>query len=511
MKKLFYLLLTVLISVILISCEKDDMFDTVPTNPNKPNYQSGLVIGKYTSDINSVRSMYNSSIVHSIPSQSYNKSTVDNYVLIEDNNGKIDTLSLSDGASIKITGIDEIYPINKNYLLFYSEQFGSIKLTYEILTHELVTIYDSVHIDSTTNYINVVDTTFVNGEMWLVYYDTIDVVVNIDYKNVIYKNILYNLNDGTFHNINHNIILYNDKIMNSYNEPFYKKSDSTKFYYLNSVYRIIEVDVSKNEPIFKTIFDPTIHDEIFLDFIIVNDNIIYIHPDGLKFKYITKTGKQAELNHDLIWVDNLYGDIGGVLPNYKFVMNDELYIVVEQDNKYNYYKFIYDNQNDSIYITLDRTYNFINNENLSSNRMAEYKYSDDNHIYIFDYGRHNLITISKNDLYIDNIELDIENTPDYNGIELKTKMTKFVNGFIIYTKYAIYSVNINNGSKSSATVNPIASGYTIRTMTTSNDGSVVFYGKNPSGQDIKGVINSDNKIEETLVEYDSNGALITNI
>lgn len=48
-------------------------------------------------------------------------------------------------------------------------------------------------------------------------------------------------------------------------------------------------------------------------------------------------------------------------------------------------------------------------------------------------------------------------------------------------------------------------------MTTNNKGIVVFYGKNPSGQDIKGIINEDFTITETLLEYDSNGTLVTNI
>jgi hypothetical protein len=140
-----------------------------------------------------------------------------------------------------------------------------------------------------------------------------------------------------------------------------------------------------------------------------------------------------------------------------------------------------------------------------------YKYSVDNYIYFFNYIGNELVTLSKNDLQYNCFKLNISNTngENHQNPEFNTKMAEFTNGFIIYTKDAIYSVNTN--SKSSISATPIASGYVIKTMTTNNNGLVVFYGKNPSGQDIRGIINADYTITETLVEYDSNGTLITNI
>ena len=514
MKKLFYSLFTVLISMILISCEKDDIFDTLPTDANKPNYQSGLVIGRYTSNINSVKSMYDASIVHSIPTkQSVSKSDNSNYILIEDNDGGIDTLSLTSGESIKITGISEIYPINDNYLLFCKKNHLGIDITYEILTNDITTVYDSVKYGDTTTYVNIVDTTYVNGDMWLVYYDTIDVVVNVDYITHNYNHVLYNLNDGVFHRLDVGIKLFNERVMNSFNDPFYKNHDSSKFYIYNNYHDIIEVDLSGDVPTHKVIYDHTIYGSYYLQMDIVDDNIIYIDSDsGNQFKYVTKTGKQEHLNHDIIW-DN---DSESPYPlHFRYIMNDELYIIIEKSEQYEYYKFVYDSYNDSIYLSYVKSHDFQHNmediPRLQLDYRYIYKYSDDNYIYFFNYIGNELVTLSKNDLQYNCVKLNISNIngEDYQNPEFNTKMAEFTNGFIIYTKDAIYSVNTN--SKSSISATPIASGYVIKTMTTNNNGLVVFYGKNPSGQDIRGIINADYTITETLVEYDSNGTLITNI
>jgi len=509
MKKLFYLFLTLLISVIFISCEKDDIFDIVPTNPDKPNYQSGLVIGRYTSDISSLKSMYNSNIVHSIPFKSTTKSseTTDNYVLIEDINGNIDTLRLSDEGSIKITGIDDFFPINKNYLLFYGNY---IDVSYEVLTHEYITVYDSAHIDSTTNYINVVDTTFVNDDMWLVYYDTVDFVIDTSYTVIDYSNILYDLNDGKFYDVGHNINLYNDKITKSFNDPFYKNTDSTKFYFLNNYNKIIEVDLNSDVPNISIVYDSYIYDDNFMDFHMFDDHIIY-KSDINQYNYITKNGTYSKLDQTIIWNDT----VGTLLPiHFIFVLNDNLYIIIEDNcnSEYDYYKFIHDSVNDSIFIQYDKSIYNDMSDPMSLERELIYEYTHNNNIYFFNKSSKILLSISKDDLTYTNTYLDIDDSVNdyvYAPVELQTKMNKFFDGFIIYRPDNIYLINTN--SKSSISATSIASGYTIKTMTTNDDGTVVFYGKNPSGQDIKGVINLDYTITETLVEYDSNGTLITNI
>lgn len=509
MKKLFYLFLTLLISVIFISCEKDDIFDIVPTNPDKPNYQSGLVIGRYTSDISSLKKMYNSNIIHSIPSNYYtvkSSETTDNYVLIEDINGSIDTLRLSDEGSIKITGIDDFFTINKNYILFYGNY---IDVSYEVLTHEYITVYDSAHIDSTTNYINVVDTTFVNDDMWLVYYDTVDFVIDTSYTVVDYSNILYNLNDGKFYDVGHSISLYNDKITKSFNDPFYRNVDSTKFYFLNNYNKIIEVDLSGDIPNTSIVYDSYIYDSNFMDFHMFDDHIVY-KSDVNQYNYITKNGTYSKLDQNIIWNDT----VSTLLPiHLSFVLNDNLYLIIEDnwDSEYDYYKFIYDSVNDSIFIQYEKSIDKSMENPMGLERKLIYEYTYNNNIYFFNKYDNMLLSISKDDLTYTNTYLDINNSSEHiNGpIELQTKMTEFINGFIIYTKNDIYSVNTN--SKSSISTTPIASGYTIKTMTTNDDGTVIFYGKNPSGQDIKGIINLDYTITETLVEYDSNGTLITDI
>ena len=345
--------------------------------------------------------------------------------------------------------------------------------------------------------------------MWLVYYDTIDVVVNSHYDIVNYGNILYNLNDGVFHKLDYNIYLYNEKILNSFNEPFYKNNDNTKFYFMIYSEKIYEVDLSSNTPVIKVKYDPNSYDVKFSNMNIFDDNMVYTDANsGNRFKYVTKNGSHSYLNHDIIW-DELADKPYLIIS--KFIIDDELYIVTHTNDKHKYYNFVYDSDNDSIYLKHYKTDDVINNNtNMSYDMRYVYKYTDDENIYLFNYGEDNLVVISKNNIEHSAYKLDIVNDGYYpNNPELRTKLSKFINGFIIYTKDYIYSVNTN--SKLSVNVTPIASGYKIRTMTTNNDGLVVFYGKNPSGQDVRGVINSDNTITETLVEYDSNGTLITNL
>lgn len=523
MKKLNYFLylLIGLLLIVTTSCEKDD--DIVPNddgteNPNtEVTYVGGIIIDTYLSDINSVIKMSNPDIIHSIPSMTStlkSSKSSDNFVLIDDGNGNIDTLRLSDGGNIRITGIDDIYPINDNFLLFDKGHNSGIDMTYEILNHEYVTVYDSIPADSTTSY-TIVDTTFVDEEMWLVYYDTIDVVVDTTYDVVNYTNILYNVTDGTFFDLADDIDVYNERITKSFNDPFYKNSDKSKFYYLNVYNKVIEVDLSNGSPITNIIFDPNVYGNISKIYIF-DDNIIYMPSSGNEYRYITKNGTSEKLNQDIISNDVT----GTLLPiHFTFVSNDVLYLVNEDfDNGiYNYFYFVYDDVNDSIYLEKsDLTSPIVSSSAMSIVDVYNiYEYSDDNFNYYFNRGDNVLLSISKLDLTYNNDDLSISNTNGVNvSIENQTKMAKFINGFIIYTSEGIYVVNTGTKSKSTKTsisVTEIVSGYKIKDMTTDKDGNVVFYGKNPSGDNIKGVINSDNTITETPIEYDSNGTIITDL
>ncbi len=510
MKKLFYLLLIVLGAILLFSCEKEDGIlpdtETEVTDGNTTiDYVGGIIIGTITTDINSVKPMYNSDLLYSIPTSNSitksAKSDEDNYIVIQNDDGTVDTLGLSDDTPIEITGIRNIYSMNDNFLLFEKGSNG-IDVSYELLTHEYVTVYDSVHIDSSTTYINIVDTTFVDGDMWLVYYDTLDVVIGTTNEIVNYDNMLYSLTDGTFHNLIDDIKIYNESITYSFNNPFYKNSDKSKFYYLNSDHNVIEVDLSSGTPMTSVIYDSDTYSNNFQKMMIFDDNIVYQRSDNLKYYYITKNGSHDELSTDLE-------------AQFSFIKDDELYFVTEDwDNqKYDYLKTVYDETNDSINVEYVKSSDILSDLQMDCGSIHNiYRFSNDYYYYYFNRADNTIVTISKTDLTLNSDHLDINNNNGINvPIEFQTKMAEFVNGFIIYTSDNIFSVNTNTKSKSSVSTTTIASGYKIKDMTTDIDGNVVFYGKNPSGDDIKGVINSDNTITETIVEYDANGVLITDV
>jgi hypothetical protein len=510
--KLFCLLLIGLVSMVMLSCQKDEISpDDINTEtPIEIIYTDGTIVGTYKSDINSIKRMNNTDIVHSIPSMDGTlKSTTGNYVLIQNNDGTVDTLSLSDDASITIAGINEIYPINDDFLLFEKEN-GGITVTYEILSHEYTTVYDSIPADETTPY-TIVDTTFVGDEMWFIYYDTIDVIVNTSYIDETYANILYNLTDGTFHDLVDDIDIYNDKITKSFNDPFYKNSNKSKFYYYNGD-DVKEVDLSSGVPVVRDKYDPYDYSDSFLSIDIFDDNVIYKDGGTGRYNYVTKNGTQGKLDNTLF-----LGELGTTVidPVFTFLLGNDLYFVIPEKD-YGYIKLSYNETEDSIIVSCDSSMTAPTYDNVGFTRKENYEFSDNNFNYYFDRSSNVLVTLSKNGFeYIENpIGIGNVSTNINQSVELQTKMTKFVNGFVIYTVDGIYSVSTDTKSKSSSSVStePInTEGYRIKDMTTDENGNVVFYGKNPEDVDIMGVIDASGTITETLVEYDSNGALITDL
>ena len=513
MKKLFYLLLIVLVVIFLFSCEKDELI--IPTKTT--TYVNGHIISTHIiTDINSMKPMCNTDILHSIPTFNNSKfksakpSTDNyNYIILETTDGTIDTLSLSNGMPVLVNNVKEIYPINDNFLLF-EKNSGGVKVRYELTTYNYETVYDSIPSDSTTTY-TIIDTTYVNDEMWLVYYDTI-VVTGIEYEEVKYDNILYNLTDGTFHDLVDDIIIYNEAITYSFNDPFYKNHDKSKFYYLNENYDVIEIDLSSGTPNPSIIYDSGTYGDNFKHIYILDDNVIYETTDNDKFMYITKNGTSNELHH------NFYDEEGGsqlhTKLTFSFVLNNKLYFVLTKDDLgevtgLDYYEIKYNS--DSLYMVFDDSTDVTNYNGTVLNKTDTYNFSDDVNDYYFNRTDNDLISVSKQ-----NFTYNISEISGFNNVcssDDMTKMAQHSNGFIIYSNKTIYVVNPDSKSTISAT--SLSTDYKVTDMTTDVDENVIFYGIEIStGKNVKGIIDSSNLIDEKhveYVEYDSNGVLITNL
>jgi len=301
----------------LISCTEDPGMnhtkDTFEENQNDTKYVAGLVIDTYEGGVSSSD---NSSVLHllernenSIKSGTIEKSEASTYSWImgfEDENGELDTLSIPNG-SLEIFGIEDAYPLFKNYVFLK----GNITVSKKIPYMKAVTVLDTLPSTSTDHSYsdwNLVDTV---GD-YFVYYDTVEIVEDFYSDETLYQNAVYKRNDNKWFDLKDDV-LFNERTISFKNDPLYINKKEKVFYYVNSSYEIKKVNVNEQGIEVQTMWNTGIfkHYIVAQNKVIVNNgnpfsSYVCINDDGTTFdvKHPNEASLEITVSDKVLFLDS---------------------------------------------------------------------------------------------------------------------------------------------------------------------------------------------------------------
>ena len=303
--------------LLLLSCTEDpgmnDIKDTFEENQNDSKYIAGLVIDTYEGGFSSSD---NSSVLHlleknenTLKSGTSVKSTASTYSWImgfENENGELDTLSIPNG-SFEIFGIEDAYPLFKNYVFLK----GNITISKKIPYMKAVTVLDtlpSTSTDHSYNEWNLVDTV---GN-YFVYYDTVEMVEDFYTDETLYQNAVYKRNENKWFDLGDDVV-FNERTISFKNDPLYKSKKEKVFYYVNSSYEINKVNVTEQGIEVQTMWNTGIfkHYLVAQNKVIVNkgnpyNTYVCINDDGTSFdvKHPGEASQEIIVDDKVLFIDS---------------------------------------------------------------------------------------------------------------------------------------------------------------------------------------------------------------